>query len=114
MVLIGKKERWYASGHCQMCDADIPVENLIETALKDYFEVESHVAAKDGGESPLYRCPDCNAYTYVIWEDENGCVSCGCSLGECLRCSAHLTPDTVAYDNNELCGYCDNLMSKDD
>jgi hypothetical protein len=30
------------------------------------------------------------------------------------RVLCNLTPDNVTWGNSEMCGYCDNLMSKDD
>jgi len=102
------------NARCRACGEEIDSDTLIETALKEHFAVEGHVSAKDGSEPPLYTCHDCGHETYVIWEDENGCVGCGASLDECWRCHLPLTPDNVSAENFNLCGYCDNLMSKDD
>lgn len=104
----------YADALCRACGADSSAEQIIEAALEQYFEVESYVAAKDGAEQPVFDCSECSVKAYVIWDGENGCVWCGTSLGKCLRCHAGLTPDNVSWDNNDLCSYCDNLMSKDD
>jgi len=103
-----------ANAHCRACGEKIDSEELIEATLDAHFAAEGHFAVKDGGDPPLYNCPDCGHETYVIWEDENGCVLCGCQLGECGMCSASLTPDNVSAENNNFCGYCDNLLSKDD
>lgn len=99
---------------CRACGVDIDAEKLIETALEEHFAFESHVAGKDGGERPLYTCPECSLETYVIFNGENGCAWCEESLEECGICHVALTPENVAWDNSHLCGYCDNLLSKDD
>jgi hypothetical protein len=107
-------DRQSAESFCRACGADITAEKLVEAALEAYFEMESHVAAKDGGERPLYNCPECSLEAYVIWDEEHGCAWCETVLGECGMCSAGLTPDTVSYDNHNFCDYCDYKMSKDD
>jgi hypothetical protein len=109
-----KSHHEYADAECRACGAKISADKLIEHALETYFDVESYIAAKDGGEQPLYLCPECAVKAYVIWEDENGCAWCGLSLGECLRCSTGLTPDSVSAESTRMCSYCDHVMSKDD
>jgi hypothetical protein len=103
-----------ANAECRACGAKIEAEKLVESALDAHFSIEAHVAAKDGGEPPLYTCPECALETYVIWGGENGCVWCECELGECGMCSESLTPDNVSGDNSNFCAHCDNVMSKDD
>ncbi|MDE2012301.1 MAG: hypothetical protein KGJ75_05185 [Alphaproteobacteria bacterium] len=71
------------------------------------------IAVTDGGEQPVQDCPECGLSTYLLTEDHAGCVWCGLVLGECARCMTGLTPENVSPDNHGLCGYCDNLMSKD-
>lgn len=100
--------------YCRACGADIEVEQLIEVALDAHFEVEAHVAVKDGGEPPVYTCPECALETYVIWNEEQGCAWCGFVLGDCIICSSGLTPNTVSYDDHTVCAYCDNVMAKGD
>ena len=99
---------------CRACDVAIEVEKLIEAALDAHFEIESHVAVKDGGEPPVYTCPECALETYVMWNEEHGCAWCSFVLGDCSICSSGLTPDTVSFDDHTLCAHCDHVMSKDD
>jgi hypothetical protein len=103
-----------ADGKCRACGARSSADLLIAAALEQYFEMESYIAAKDGADTILFTCPECAVKAYVIWETENGCVWCGTSLGKCGRCHVGLTPENVAFDTSLFCGYCDNLMSKDD
>jgi hypothetical protein len=104
----------YVHSKCRQCGADIKSHELMETVLKKFFEGDNYDAARDGGEPSLDRCPECSYETYVMTDGENGCAWCQLELGECLRCETGLTPNNVAYDTNEMCSYCDHIMSKDD
>lgn len=111
---LSKSHHEYADAKCRACGADISADKLMEVALEEHFSTESYIAAKDGGEEPLYMCPECTVNAYVIWDGENACAWCGLSLGECWRCHTSLTPNNVDSDNNESCDYCGHMMSKDD
>lgn len=106
-------DRQSADATCRACGMEIPAQELIEHALEQHLELETYEAARDGAESPLNTCPECGVTAYVSGEEE-GCVWCGEVLGECARCSAPLTPNTVDYDNHNVCDYCGHMMSKDD
>jgi hypothetical protein len=108
------KELQYADAQCRMCGTKITAERLVETALDAYFGVESHVAVKDGGDPPLYDCPECTIRAYVIWGEENHCVWCGTVLEACEFCGEGLTPNNVSPESNRICDYCAYKMSKDD
>jgi predicted RNA-binding Zn-ribbon protein involved in translation (DUF1610 family) len=109
-----RTESGFADAQCRQCGEKIDAITLMETALEAHLEYESHFAVKDGGEDPLSRCPECTTKTYVIWEEENQCTNCFLSLEDCDRCGEPLTPNNVSDDSSSLCGYCSNLMSKDD
>jgi predicted RNA-binding Zn-ribbon protein involved in translation (DUF1610 family) len=109
-----RTESGFADAQRRQCGEKIDAITLMETALEAHFEYESHFAVKDGGEDPLSRCPECTTKTYVIWEEENQCTNCFLSLEDCDRCGEPLTPNNVSDDSSSLCGYCSNLMSKDD
>lgn len=110
----GNTSHQSADASCRSCGAQISAENLIEHALEHHFEAENYMAVKDGADPVLGICPDCGLSTYVIDGDDTGCVWCDFQLGECARCFTGLTPDNVSPDNSNLCGYCGNLMTKDD
>lgn len=100
---------------CRACGAEADARTAISRALQMYFDWETYIAVKEGGERPLYDCPECGADAYVIYEDEIGCAACGYVLdGHCGRCGVDLAPDNVAFDNHSFCSYCDYQMSKDD
>ncbi|CAM5413869.1 hypothetical protein AFEL58S_02237 [Afipia felis] len=109
-----RSEAGFADAQCRQCGERIDAIALMEAALDAYFEAESHWAAKDGLESPLGVCPECATRTYICWEEENQCTNCHLELGNCARCNEALTPNNVSDESSSLCGYCANLMSKDD
>jgi hypothetical protein len=93
----------YADSKCRQCGADIAAHEVMETALKKFFEDDNYEAAKEGAEGMLGRCPECSYETYVMSGEENGCAWCQLELGECLRCEEALTPNNVAWGTNEMC-----------
>lgn len=103
-----------ADSHCRSCGAEISAETLIMNALSTHFELEGYFAAKDGDEGPLQDCPECGLTTYVLTEEQAGCLWCDCSLDECAVCHVGLTPANVDPANHGLCSYHGHLMSKDD
>lgn len=59
---------------CRTCGVTISAEKAIERALDKHFEFESYISIKDGGEQPLYNCPDCRVAAYVLYFDEVVCA----------------------------------------
>lgn len=104
----------HPEARCRACGETIADDALIEGTLRKFFEEQSYAATADGDVQPLHRCPDCSVEAYVTWEEENGCVNCGLELSRCLRCEIYLDPNNVSWDNNNLCSYCDHILSKDD
>ena len=99
---------------CRLCGHGFSAEEAIARALEAYFESERYFAFTDGDDQPVQDCPECSLSTYLLTDEHVGCVWCGLVLGECGGCMTGLTPENVSPDNHGLCGYCDNLMSKDD
>ena len=108
------KDQESVESHCRSCGAKISAEKLVEGAVAAKMEWETYVAMTDGGDSPLQDCPECGLATYVLSEEQVGCVWCDCVLGQCARCMTGLMPDNVDPDNHNLCGYCGHLFAKDD
>ena len=89
-----------ATSHCRSCGESINAEALIENAMDSIMYAECYIAMTDGGDSPLQACPECGLETYVLSEEEVGCVWCevgcvwcDCVLDECAVCHVALTPD---------------------
>ena len=76
------------------------------SALQSHFYSEMYIAMTDGGVSPVETCPECGFETYLLTEEEVGCVSCGLVLGECLRCGNGLMPYGISFEDSRFCSYC--------
>jgi plasmid stabilization system protein ParE len=98
---------------CRSCGAKADAEATIVHSLGEYFDYESYTAAKDGDAPPIGTCPECGLETYLTTVEEQGCVWCECVLEKCARCHVGLTPENVAWDSFNLCGYCADLAHKD-
>lgn len=96
---------------CRACGEGSDGQTLVEHSLSDYLGDDIYTAARDGQGSPLAACPECGVNAYVEGE---GCVWCGEILGECAVCGEGLIPDTVCWDNSQLCAYHGNMASRDD
>jgi len=96
---------------CRACGEVNDGQTLVEHSLADYLGDEIYTAARDGQGSPLGDCPECGVTAYVEGE---GCVWCGEVLGACAVCHDSLTPDTVSWDNSQLCSYHANMANRDD
>ena len=100
---------------CRSCGASINAEVLIETAVEAHLKWQSYVAMTDGDVAPLQHCPECGLATYILSEEEIGCVWCEFTLNDkCSRCHTPLMPDDVDFHNYNLCSYCGYLLAKDD
>lgn len=102
-------------GKCRACGIEMGAEQVVQIALGAEYGDDAYIAAKDGGDEVICDCPECGLNTYIMTYDVNGCFWCEYVLkGDCARCHIALTPSNVAYDNNGLCSYCDDLFKKDD
>ena len=101
---------------CRACGEAVPPEQAVEATLDALYAAEIHVAVKDGGDPPLYGCPECGVEAYLLTEDRNGCAWCGHRIqSNCDLCGAPLTPDSVSWEGNGgSCAHCAYVMSKDD
>lgn len=96
---------------CRACGEINDGQRLVEESLAEYLSNDIYHAARDGQGSPLAACPECGVNAYV---DGEGCVWCGEVLGECAVCGEALTPDTVSWDNSQLCAYHASTGGRDD
>jgi transposase-like protein len=99
---------------CSKCGEHAESEDVFEDALGRSLEWDAHEAAKEGLDSPLENCPECDRDTFVVGEGR--CASCGFSLEgyECAVCSKPLSVDDYSYGDGILCSYHQYVMSKDD
>lgn len=104
-----------AECNCRACGHKFGIEETVRKTLESHFAWETHIAAAEGAEGPFdasYACPQCGYEGYLVTSEEIGCVWCGFALEECVRCGVNLTPDTVSWDADNLCGYCYYMISK--
>ena len=100
---------------CRACGYEFEAEEAVEKALESLFEYEGYIAATEGMEHPSYTsyaCPQCGCDGYLVTQEEAVCVWCGFTLGECVRCGVDLTPENVSGDADNLCDYCNHMMSR--
>ena len=101
--------------HCRACGYKFEAEDAVRKALESHFEFETYIAATEGGEYPFYNsyaCLQCGYEGYLVTSEETGCVWCGFTLEECARCGVTITPENVAADTDDLCDYCNHMVSK--
>jgi hypothetical protein len=96
---------------CSQCGEHAEVEDVIEEALGRSFEWVAHEAMKEGLESPLETCPECDRETFIT--DELRCANCGFSLEgyKCAICSVPLSVDDYRNGDGCLCSYHHHVMS---
>ncbi|QXE89175.1 hypothetical protein KP001_11925 [Geomonas subterranea] len=97
---------------CSSCGHITTVEDMAEEALDECFGSEIFHTLKDGGDSPIQTCPECDRETFIVEEDL--CAACGAGLAfvECGVCGESLGPYDQEFDG--LCSYHYSQMMKDD
>jgi hypothetical protein len=96
---------------CRSCGEDEDYGRYAERAISAHLAGENHHSVKDGGEEVLITCPYCHSEAYVV--EENQCVVCGerCAT-TCSVC--HQSIPVSELSDDDRCGYCLHMASKDD
>ena len=91
-------------------DTIFPYKDIVDYAISHYYRGQAYTSMTDGGDPPVTECPFCGgAYLY----EEEICAECGESAThECDLCGNTIPPGELS--DGDLCGYCSNMMSKDD
>lgn len=94
---------------CYFCDEVI---NDFSTKYMDNI-LDTYSYIKDGGESPLYECPECELETFInLDEDQFICLSCGITptAERLATCDGPKCNGTYVYrkydDDAHFCHYC--------
>jgi DNA-directed RNA polymerase subunit RPC12/RpoP len=96
---------------CSSCGHHEAPESYVPKAIASALSGASYEAAKDGGETPYVRCPECGEETYVI--EERCCALCEHEAEHtCARCGCEIPAEEL--DSEPYCGYCNHMMNKDD
>lgn len=96
---------------CKSCDAEYTYQDIIQSAIADYFQHEIYDAQKDGIDDYIVTdCPFCGGiYLY----EEKVCAECGDSANhECDLDGEKIAPSELTDGN--FCSYHAHIMSKDD
>lgn len=101
---------------CSRCGEEGNLNLVVEAAVGEMLEIDSHLLIKDGGDPLVVSCPECGLETYVY--DEGGCVNPGCNFSldgvQCSICGELLSVEDYEYGNGTLCGYHSYVLSKHD
>jgi ribosomal protein L37E len=96
---------------CSSCGNSESLDSYAERAIAVALDAEAYSAAKDGGESPVVRCPECGQEAYVM--EERRCAACGNEAEHtCARCGNEIPAEEML--SSPFCGYCQHMMNKDD
>lgn len=60
---------------CKSCGYDMKVTDILEDALRDYYEWETYLHFTDGNEESIISCPNCSSDSYIV--EEGLCTRCG-------------------------------------
>jgi hypothetical protein len=99
---------------CLFCAGYVETSVAVERYARDLLGFCEYTTIKDGGESPIRVCPNCENETLVDGEHAGGrwqyvCFSCGEAwaggdLDHCGSCGELYVPDD--------CAVCDNCLSR--
>lgn len=87
---------------CTSCETVFSYETLTSLAINEMFSTRMHYAFKDGGESPIWDCPECcGEYLY----EEGICSICGHEANHCCEICGDTTDEL-----DEICSYCSHIQ----
>ncbi|WP_373000399.1 hypothetical protein [Lutispora sp.] len=101
----------YDNVKCYFCGYEDTGESAADNYIFNIIGIDEYCTVKDGGEYPLYECPQCGKETFVL-DSENEralCFSCDfdCSVEEVEFCSSC---GTLFYESDEegigICANC--------
>lgn len=94
---------------CRSCGKVSFFEEFAERAMSE--GINHHYNYMDGGDPIVVICPHCSQETYHY--ELGMCVSCEESCDhECMRCGLTILPEEL--DDDDMCGYCRHISSRDD
>lgn len=97
---------------CLFCGYEDNGESAANNYIFNIMGLDKYSTVKDGGEYPLYDCPQCGKETLVVMEENEGafCFSCdfNCDNDEVKFCSSC---GSFFYETNgESIGLCENCI----
>jgi hypothetical protein len=102
-----------ADFRCIACSHEPAGPAVVSRALRQHFYTDLYLAATDGGEPPLFHCPQCRELALV--PDEGFCAGCGFEfpIANCAVCQKPLTLEEIS-SSTSLCAYHLYVFDKDD
>ncbi len=96
---------------CQACGDPCEIADVLPKALQQQYSNAIYESIKDGGDSPIGRCPTCSEIAFFVEDD--ACLLCdeGRPYKTCLVCGESLSLDE---SDEPLCGYHRYVAAKDD
>lgn len=97
---------------CHFCGGNI--DNFREKYIDNFVDSYTHVS--DGGEGPLYECPDCDMETFLcIGGNQYICLSCGARpiQDELTTCPGPRCNEKIVYrryGDKDGVSFCDTCM----
>ena len=96
---------------CRACSKNWDPSEIAVAVVGEAGGSAHYDAVKDGGDETVVDCPECGEFAFVISESQ--CVNCEASFStECQRCGIDIP--ACEMDGSGYCGWCNNVMSKDD
>lgn len=107
-VLVIADENHGGKCKCYLCGYEHDAEHTACEYLERVEGIEEYSTVKDGGEFPLYSCPDCGSHSFIEIENNYLCFSCRAEYGvdEVGFCS--VCGSLYIVDKNEDIGICEN------
>ncbi len=95
--------------HCYFCNYKDNGESVARKYLSKVLRLDEYRIVKDGGEYPLYSCPDCGRDSLIKINSDYICFSCRMmydkdEIRRCEECGSLYT----CYDETSDEGLCDN------
>jgi transcription elongation factor Elf1 len=99
---------------CSACGEQPDTVAMLIKGIEDAHFADFYIAATQGGEPPVYDCPECSNESYISHEE--GCAICGFKMtanAVCSVCGENLTLDDY-QERDKLCSYHRWVSQKDD
>lgn len=97
--------------HCYLCGYNANGEETATNIIENVFELDVYRTIKNGGEIPLYNCPECGNNSLIKLDNEYRCFSCRMrynlrDIGFCDMCG-----ELYCKYAREDIGMCENCMN---
>jgi len=107
---------------CYFCNyRENDIDTIVENHINNVLGIDKYSCIKDGGEYPLYICPDCGLEAFTFIDNDTStsdwiCFACGnChSQDEINFCSLCYEPFSCSEDSGSICDDCYRAKIKEE